>query len=322
METGTRLAIYGAGLVVAFGGAFGIAGAAVPDSAVAAWAEGSEMNNHSAGHGSTHDTAESLKGLSLSAGGYVLSPVAAPGSTGTVGDLTFQVQDASGEAVTDFAVAHDKDLHLIVVRADGAEFRHVHPSLDQATGTWSIPWKWEQAGTYRVYADFTPDGENASGVTLTRTVQVAGDVTPVELEPASVDEVDGLTVSLDGELVAGSMSDLTISVSRDGEPVTALQPYLGAFGHLVALREGDLAYLHIHAEGAEPQPGDTSGPDIAFMGEAPTAGRYLLYLDFQVDGEVHTAEFVLDATHGDGESGAETADEGTATHGESHSDDH
>ena len=74
------------------------------------------------------------------------------------------------------------------------------------------------------------------------------------------------------------------SVTRDGEPVTVLEPYLGAFGHLVALRDGDLAYLHVHAEGADPEAGQTTGPDIAFAAEAPTAGRYLLYLDFQVDG--------------------------------------
>ncbi|RDH09970.1 heavy-metal-associated domain-containing protein, partial [Tsukamurella pulmonis] len=48
-------------------------------------------------------------------------------------------------------------------------------------------------------------------------------------------------------------------------------------------------------EGAEPKPGDTGGPAIAFQAQAPTAGRYLLYLDFQVDGVVRTASFVVDA---------------------------
>ncbi len=41
-------------------------------------------------------------------------------------------------------------------------------------------------------------------------------------------------------------------VSRDGEPVNDLQPYLGAYGHLVALRSGDLAYLHVHPERRTP----------------------------------------------------------------------
>ncbi|HBO55204.1 MAG TPA: heavy metal-binding domain-containing protein, partial [Janibacter terrae] len=39
MEAGVRLAAYGAGLVVAFGASYGIAGAAVPDEVVARWSE-------------------------------------------------------------------------------------------------------------------------------------------------------------------------------------------------------------------------------------------------------------------------------------------
>mgnify|MGYP001332756432 CR=1 FL=1 len=37
MNAAGRLSLYGAGVVVAFGGAFGIAAAVVPDSAVANW---------------------------------------------------------------------------------------------------------------------------------------------------------------------------------------------------------------------------------------------------------------------------------------------
>jgi hypothetical protein len=321
MNAGARLGIYGLGLVVAFGGAFGIAGALVPDSAVAGWTKGSEMNGHQEGHGGSNATvaetevatASALKGLSLGIDGYVLSPVQAPAAVGESGELSFQIQDADGDPVTEYTTAHDKDLHLIVARSDGSQFRHVHPVLDEATGTWSLPWQWAEAGTYRVFADFTTAGEAASALTLTRTVQVAGDFAPVAPEPARTAEVAGFTVSLEGEMVAGAPSELTISVARDGEPVTALEPYLGAFGHLVALREGDLAFLHVHAEGDEPKAGETAGPTIVFNAESPTAGRYLLYLDFQVNGEVHTAEFVLDAAHGKG---------GTDSEGESHEDEH
>ena len=69
--------------------------------------------------------------------------------------MSFEILDAAGTAVTDFATEHDKQLHLIVVRADGTHFRHVHPERG-ADGAWSIPWQWEAAGTYRVFADFVP----------------------------------------------------------------------------------------------------------------------------------------------------------------------
>jgi hypothetical protein len=314
MNAAGRLGLFAAGAVVAFAAAFGVAAAVVPDSVAAGPSEGETMEDH--GDMAPGAVTTAPAGVSLAAGGYVLSPVTAPTTVGGPGELSFQILTDAGEPLTDYAVAHEKDLHLIVVRSDGAGFRHVHPVLDEHTGTWSLPWEWDAAGTYRVYTDFTPAGSQ-EGVTLTRTVQVAGDYQPVTAEPTQTAEVDGYTVTIAGELVAGAMSDLTVSVSRDGEPVTTLEPYLGAFGHLVALRDGDLAYLHVHAEGDEPQPGDTSGPDIGFMAEAPTPGRYFLYLDFQVDGQVRTAEFVLDAAadRAAGEAGTDDGAHGEEPHG-------
>ncbi|AQA23575.1 putative secreted protein [Rhodococcus sp. MTM3W5.2] len=89
---------------------------------------------------------------------------------------------------------------------------------------------------------------------------------------------------------------MTLTVARDGKPVTDLQPYLGAFGHLVALRTGDLAYLHVHPQG-EPGDGVTApGPDVNFHAQAPSDGTYRLFLDFQHENVVRTAEFTV-STH-------------------------
>ena len=107
--------------------------------------------------------------------------------------------------------------------------------------------------------------------------------------------MDGYTVTLDGDLVPGEESELTLSVSRDGRPVTDLQPYLAAYGHLVVLRDGDLAYLHVHPAG-EPGDGTTEpGPTVTFASTAPSAGTYRLYLDFQHGDAVHTAAFTVEA---------------------------
>ncbi|MGW8483139.1 heavy-metal-associated domain-containing protein [Microbacterium sp. NPDC055903] len=295
MNAAGRLGLYAAGAVAVFAAAFGLAAAIAPAPDTTDQEEAMSMSEHeSTDEGSAPGRESALPGSSLAAGGYLLSPVAAPGATGEDGELAFRILDGKGTALTRFETAHEKQLHLIVVRSDGALFRHVHPVLDEHTGTWSLPWRWDEAGTYRVYADFTAAG--GEGVTLSRTVEVAGDYAPVASVADRTAEVDGYTVTLTGDLRAGSMSDLTLSVARDGEPVTTLEPYLGAFGHLVALREGDLAYLHVHAEGDDPAPGTTAGPEIAFMAEAPTAGRYFLYLDFQIGGEVRTASFVVDAS--------------------------
>ena len=302
MNTATRLGAYGAGLALVFGGAFVAADAVVPASTVNNWtneAKGHNMNSTTGSHSGHRPSGSSqasaaVPGVTSAQGGYLLSPVAVPGAVGRTGTLSFRILAADGKAVTRFATSHEKQLHLIVVRTDGTQFRHVHPTMD-ADGMWSLPWEWAAAGTYRVYTDFVPETDGAAEpITLTRTVDVAGQFTPAAPAPTNTATVGGYRLELTGDVTAGSSSELTFAMSRDGEPVTNLEPYLGAFGHLVALREGDLAFLHVHPEGDEPAAGEVSGPEIGFAAELPTPGRYLLYLDFQVDGKVHSAPFVVD----------------------------
>ncbi len=341
MNPAARLGIYALGLALAFGASAAIANAVVPDSAVDSWtksvqendmdhgermSEGEEMGMESEageGHGGHEAEAAStgVRGLGIAQDGYLLSPVDAPAKVGRPGPLSFSILTDDGSPLSDYVESHEKRLHLIVVRADGDEFRHVHPEF--AEGTWSIPWTWREPGSYRIFADFVPadtgEPEDAPDVTLSRTVDVAGRFEPSPATSTSiVSRVEGYKVRLDGALAVGASSALTVSVSRDGEPVTTLEPYLGAFGHLVALRDGDLAYLHVHPEGDEPQAGEKSGPDVVFMTEAPTPGRYLLYLDFKVDGEVHTARFVVDTT---GEA-LDPDDDGGDDGGDSHEEEH
>lgn len=325
MNAPQRLGLFGGGLAALFVVTFAVAGAVVPESSVASWSTttAGDMEKDMEGMAGMEGMDEqpgatSVRGLSLEQDGLLLSPVSVPDETGEDGTLSFSITAADGEAVTEFETEHDKKLHLIVVRTDGALFRHVHPTMS-ADGVWSIPWTWDEAGSYRVYTDFVPSatGEN---VTLSRTVDVAGRFSPEPATSASAtDTTGGYTATITGDLSASGDSTLVATITKDGEPVTTLEPYLAAYGHLVALRDGDLAYLHVHPEGDEPAPGSVSGPDITFMTEAPTPGRYLLYLDFKVDGEVHTARFVLDATAGEVAPAVdEPADDGHGAGGSGH----
>jgi hypothetical protein len=80
--------------------------------------------------------------------------------------------------------------------------------------------------------------------------------------------------------------EVRFTVFEDGRQAKDIEPYLGARGHLVVLREGDLAFLHVH-----PESGATEGSDIRFRIEYPSQGRYRLFLQFKLDGQVHTAGF-------------------------------
>ncbi|WP_338371917.1 hypothetical protein, partial [Enterococcus faecium] len=109
------------------------------------------------------------------------------------------------------------------------------------------------AGTYRVYADFTATG--GTPVTLSRTVDIAGVFQP--RPPTGTERrvaVDGFDVSITGDLVAGAASELTVEVSRDGVPVTTLEPYLGPYGQDATLHEGGSASLRDTAHVSERAP--------------------------------------------------------------------
>ena len=196
--------------------------------------------------------------------------------------------------MTSYDVVHDKRLHLIVVRRDLTGFQHVHPRLDPGTGEWTTDVRLTP-GVWRVIADFTPAG--GEPLTLGQDLSVPGDFAPEGLGPERrTAEVDGYTVTLAGDLAAGTEARLVLTVTRGGRPVTDLQPYLGAYGHLVALRAGDLGYLHVHPDG---EPGDVpAGPDVVFHAEVPSTGSYRLFLDFRHGGIVHTAAFTVHVTDG------------------------
>jgi hypothetical protein len=285
MNTATRLSGFALGLAAVFGTAYGVGHLADPGAPAAARHD----TGHTDGAHATDPAATTDRlpgGLLVSDRGYTLHPLTAP-----AGEFAFRITGPDGAPVTRYDVAHDRRMHLIVARRDLSGFRHVHPDL-AADGTWRVASPLAGPGVWRAFADFTPTG--GEPLTLGVDVTVPGPLADRPLPaPGTSTTVDGYTVTLTGTPEPGRTSRLTLTVSRDGQPVTDLQPYLGAYGHLVALRAGDLAYLHVHPDGA---PGDgrtPAGPAVTFHVEVPSPGSYRLYLDFRHGDAVHTAEFTV-----------------------------
>ena len=286
MSVAARLAGFAAVLALIFGAAMALGNATdvKPERAAKAARETGMSEMSGAGHGA----GEAPRGLAVADGALRLVADATTYARGATRPFRFRIVDRRGATVRDFDVEHTKRLHLIVVRRDLTGYQHVHP-VQAADGSWSVPLRFAQAGVYRVYADFTAHG--AQKTTLATDVFVPGDFQPRAIPaPAGRTRVDGYDVALKGAPRAGAEGDLAFSVSRGGRPV-AVQSYLGAAGHLVALREGDLAYLHVH-----PQERPGTGGSIDFMTEYPSAGRYRLFLQFKHGGRVHTAAFSQDVS--------------------------
>jgi hypothetical protein len=310
LTTPARLGVYGVGLLVAFGAALGAGRLVGPSSEPAAdkaAAHDEAPSGHggtddgaaghagtddgAAGHGSGGDSQDGAathvpRGLQVSEAGYRLVPETTALATGAETGFRFRILGPDGAPLTRYTPTHERDLHLIVVRRDLSGFQHLHP-VRADDGLWSVPLTVAEAGQYRVFADFQPVGRTEP-LTLGVDVPAAGTYQPrpPATEHSHRADADGYRVDLSGHLTAGKASRLTLTISRNGTPVTDLQPYLGAFGHLVALRDGDLAYLHVHPdEDAGP------GPAISFTVEVPSAGVYGLFLDFRHGDAVHTAAF-------------------------------
>lgn len=269
-----RLAAFALTLAAVFALATVAGGAIDPDRGGQPDSEEDEMETMTANEPGTESE---VGGLAVAADGYRLDLGRNRFEAGERGELSFRIIGPGG-VVSDFAPEHEAPLHLIVVRRDLSGFQHLHPEMSD-DGTWSTPLQLPAGGVYRAYADFETGGR---ALTLGADLMASGRFDPVELPaPSDVATGDGYEVEMAG---AGGMLEFT--VSRAGEPVTDLQPYLGARGHLVAIRDGDLAYIHVHPEQAE-----AGDPAIAFHAELPTPGRYRLFLQFRHQGEVHTVAF-------------------------------
>jgi hypothetical protein len=278
-----RIGAYALVLVGALGGGAVVGATIGPDPSPTA--------THGDHAGADASAPTRLAGVAISQDGYALDLTETTVVSGVPVPLRFTVVGPDGAPVTAYDVEHDKELHLVVVSRDLGTYAHLHPTRD-AAGSWTVTGPALAPGSYRVYADFVPTGHEA--MTLATDLAVAGSYRPRALPaPASTDDVDGYAVSIEGDLVAGADSTITVTVRRDGEAVADLQPYLGALGHLVAIRDGDLAYLHVHPLDASDGPG---GPSVRFAVAVPSAGRYGLFFDFSHGGSVHTASVIAAAS--------------------------
>lgn len=284
MTGATRIAGFAAGVVAVAGAAAAVGLAVGPIE---------RGHDTSAGHGGGGHTAAAMDdhgappGLAVTQEGLSLVPSVKTAAAGTATQYAFRIVGEDGETVRDFDVEHDRSMHMIVVRRDLTGFQHLHPRMDP-DGTWRTPLTLDAPGTYRVFADFSHEGRST---TLGVDLGVPGATGHADLPvPAEVASAGPYTVRLHGSAVQrGAESDLAFQVSRDGERVEDLQPYLGARGHLVAIREGDLAFLHVH-----PLDDATPGPSVRFRVEWPSAGRYRLFLQVRHDGRIVTTPFTVE----------------------------
>ncbi|KEK23474.1 hypothetical protein [Bacillus gaemokensis] len=206
--------------------------------------------------------------------------------------LTIEIKNNQNKPIEDYEINHEKKMHLIVVSKDLSYFNHIHPTYD-GKGKFSVNVNFPKSGEYKLISDFIPKG--SSQTTKTHAIKVAGS-TP-KLEPLQADKsfvkiVDGKEISLsyDGEIKPSKevMLKFNLSDASTKKPITDLENYLGAIGHVVILSEDTEKYLHVH-----PADSKTMGPEAMFYTEFPTSGTYKIWGQFQHKGKIITVPFVI-----------------------------
>ena len=203
--------------------------------------------------------------------------------------LEFRVADPeTGAPVKQFEIVHEKLFHLFIVSQDLQYFAHVHPEFDGAVFrlNTSLP----KPGTYRLLADFYPTGSTPQLVP--KTITTAGYTIPLEaaiprlapdLSPQRGENLE-VRLKLDPpQPLAGKKTMLFVRLT----PAEGLEPYIGAWAHLLAVSDDLVDTIHEHPFIAG------GGPDMQFNIFFPREAAYRVWIQFQRKGVVNTVAFTI-----------------------------
>ena len=199
--------------------------------------------------------------------------------------LEFRVSDPSGAPVDKFEVIHEREFHLFLVSGDLGWFRHEHP--EHRRGTFVLETKLPKPGAYRLLADFYPAGGTPQLTPL--TLITAGYLAPQapaalapDLAPKKGPNLEASLATEPPQPIAGKKTMLFFKL----RPAQGLEPYLGAWGHLLAVSNDLVDAIHEH-------PFLASGGDIQFNIFFPREATYRIWVQFQREGQVNTVEFTV-----------------------------
>lgn len=205
--------------------------------------------------------------------------------------ISIQIQDNTGKPIEKFQVSHEKQMHLIVVNKDLSFFNHIHPDY-KGKGLFQIRTQFPTGGDYKLIADFIPEGGEAK--TESQWVKVSGDVPaaqPLTPETNLTKVVEGKEVSLSfDQLQAGKELTMTFNFldASTKQPITNLEPYLGAVGHVVILSADAEKYIHNH-----PLEEKATGPQAKFGTAFPASGIYKLWGQFKHQGKTFIVPYTI-----------------------------
>ncbi|MBD2438880.1 hypothetical protein [Nostoc sp. FACHB-110] len=208
-------------------------------------------------------------------------------------DLVINIQDSTGKTIDKFDTFQEKLMHLIIVREDLATFDHIHPDY-QGNGSFKINPNFSSSGNYYLFSDYQPAGQKET-VSLMQ-VKIPGAIPlPKNLEKFEKNKViSNVKVNFnlpDKNIRAGQEVSLKFAIqdAENNQSIKDLKPYLGERGHLVIIKSSSpltiADYIHAHAIKNSPD------GQIEFLTHFPQPGTYKLWMQFNRNGKINTADF-------------------------------
>jgi hypothetical protein len=201
-------------------------------------------------------------------------------------ELQFEIQrPEKPERVVKFQTVHEKLFHLFMVGEDLEYFVHTHPELGR-DGIFRLKTRFPKPGVYRLLCDFYPEGGTPQ--MTPKTVIVPGEHAPPSIPAADLrpKQATNLEVELATEPASPIAGQKTLLFFRL-KPADGLEPYLGAWGHLLAASHDLVDLIHEHPTFAD------GGPQAQFNLIFPREAVYRIWVQFQRLGKVNTASFTV-----------------------------
>ena len=212
------------------------------------------------------------------------------------GEVTFSFKlyglDGHVFGPDDLKIAHEKRMHFLLVRDDMTGFQHIHP--EYLNNQWTVKTNIKEAGQYELYVDIAPEEEKP--VVLRVPVTIGGPTATKNFPTPNIDqsaEEKPYTATLvtGGIIKTNEHTKLAFTLRKNGQSVTDVGPYLGAYGHAVLIRHTDPDdFFHVHPL-TETKPANGV---VEFEAEFPTKGRYTIYAQFSLSGGVRTFPITVD----------------------------
>jgi hypothetical protein len=190
-------------------------------------------------------------------------------------------------------VEHEKKIHLILVDDDLSWFNHTHPEY-RKEGDYIVEETFPYGGNYILFADYKPTGSTHQLEKI--NIHVTGNPAPKsrQRDEKLISNVDGYEITFvnGSSLKTGSENHMIIKIEKNGKEISGndLEKYLGANAHIVMIRLDNKDYIHVHPE-ADEYP-------IHAHGYFDKAGTYVMWVQFQTNGNIHTADFVVNVAEG------------------------